>query len=172
MSHNLTQAQKERVREQLYQFLDAAARHDQVCPTIEDMARRLRVGLYTIEKSFKLLAAEGRVRYWNVYRKGVGCTRIVYIEATGKQTRERGMSARVGVAARRLATYDQTKRQEGQALDAKLYGPILKDVNWLRHRGWVVTVDRHGYRVGNSVISAADIVAKAARERRLAGVAQ
>lgn len=173
MPRNLTQAERDTIRDQLYAFLDAAARHGQVCPSTEDLAQRLRIGTFTIERTFKRLIAENRIRMNTLFRAGIGGTRIVYIVATGLQTVPRGSARRVvGYAARKLATYDQVKRQEGQAIDAKLYGPLLEDVNWLRHRGWVVTVDQEGYKVGNHVISAADIVAKAARERRLAGVAQ
>lgn len=173
MTRNLTQAEKDRVRDQLYEFLDAAARHQQVCPSISAIAQRLQVGQFTIEKAFKRLQAEGRIRSSNFFKKAAGCSRIVYITATGMRTVPRGgVTKKIGAAARKLATYDQTKRAEGQALDARLYGPLLEDVNWLRHRGWIVTVDQQGYRVGNSVITAADVVAKAARERRLAGVAQ
>lgn len=171
MARALTQEERERIKEQLYEFLDAAARHQQVCPSTDELARRLKRGNYTIENAFKWLVAENRVRLSTHFTAGSGATRIVYIVATGNETVPRSL-VRLGKAARKLATYDQTKRQEGQALDAKLYGPILKDVNWLRHRGWVINREGKGYRVGNSLISAADIVAKAARERRLAGVAQ
>jgi len=173
MPRNLTQAEKDRVCEQLYEFLDAAARHQQICPSIPDLAQRLQVGTFTIERAFRRLADDGRIRSKVAFQQGVGNTRIVEIVATGLKTVPRQMQKNlVGAAARKLATYDQVKRVEGQAIDARLYGPILEDVKFLRHRGWVINCEGRGYRVGNQLCAAADIVAKAARERRLAGVAQ
>lgn len=170
MARGLTQEEKDRVKEQLFEFLDAAARHGQVCPSTTAIAQRLRRGTYTVENAFRWLIAERRIRVSTKFTAGVGAARIVHIVATGRETVARSMQ-RLGHAARKLAAYDQTKRVEGQEIDQKLYGPVLEEVNYLRRRGFVINREPSGYRVGNAIVSAAEIVAKAARERRLAGVA-
>lgn len=69
------------------------------------------------------------------------------------------------------AKYIADKRAEVHEIEHKLYGSLYDDVQWLRRRGWIVNAERAGYRVGNVIVDAATLAEKAARERRLAGVA-
>lgn len=55
--------------------------------------------------------------------------------------------------------------------EQRIYGALLPDVQWLRHRGWVITCERKGVRVGNRLMDVAEVQAIAARERRLAAPA-
>ena len=168
----LTKAEVHAKREALFQFVQAAARNGEVLPSMEKLGQLLRMSHMRVRNLLADLHDAGRIHQKVLFVRGVGNVRIARIVGTDYETAARKPNSKVGKATLKLMSYNQDKRAESQALDAKLYGPILKDVNWLRHRGWVINREGKGYRVGNSLISAADIVAKAARERRLAGVAQ
>lgn len=59
-------------------------------------------------------------------------------------------------------------RQEGEKNERLRYGSLLDDVRLLRQRGFAVNCENAQYRVGNSLLDAAALQAKADRERRLA----
>lgn len=67
------------------------------------------------------------------------------------------------------AKFIAEKRAAVDAIERNLYGPHLDDVTYLRQRGWIITAERSGFRVGNQVVDGDALAAKAARERRLAG---
>lgn len=60
-----------------------------------------------------------------------------------------------------------TRRAEEEARYRDLYGDHMDDVRVLRQRDFVVTRDGVGFRVGNKLLSGADVAAMAARERAL-----
>lgn len=64
---------------------------------------------------------------------------------------------------------DWALMQRREALDAerRRYGPLFADVQLLRRRGFAVNCEGDGYRVGNALVDARELQAKAARERRL-----
>ena len=66
-----------------------------------------------------------------------------------------------------LAAYAAAARRADAERDAKLYGAALDDVNLLRRRGFAVTREGQYVRVGNDLITLAELRGKAARERRL-----
>jgi hypothetical protein len=53
---------------------------------------------------------------------------------------------------------------------ANLYGPLLPYVQILRRRGFVVTAEASGFRVGNKVLNHHSLIAMARREQRLGGM--
>ncbi len=53
--------------------------------------------------------------------------------------------------------------------EKRLYGALMEDVTLLRRRGFGVHCEGNLFRVGNRLVDAEDLVAIAARERRLAG---
>jgi hypothetical protein len=63
-------------------------------------------------------------------------------------------------------------RAEEEAAYRQLYGKLLPDIELLRKRDYVVTRERGHFLVGNKKLDEAGVQAMAARERRLAGVAQ
>lgn len=62
-----------------------------------------------------------------------------------------------------------SNRAEEEAQYRRRYGDLLPDVLLLQKRGFVIDKVRGGYRVGNKVMTREELLAKAARERRLAG---
>lgn len=58
-------------------------------------------------------------------------------------------------------------RAEMDARHRQLYGDVAGDVDYLRQRGFVVTREKSGYRVGNALCDLTELRAKADRERRL-----
>ena len=59
------------------------------------------------------------------------------------------------------------RRKEAEDAERARYGPLLADVQLLRRRGFAVNCEGDRYRVGNALVDAKELVAKAARERRL-----
>lgn len=59
------------------------------------------------------------------------------------------------------------QRKEVQSAERKRYGPLLADVQLLRRRGFAVNCEGEMFRVGNALVDARELQAKAARERRL-----
>lgn len=173
MGRAMTVSQRQAKKRALFEFLDAAARNNTVCPTLDTLGRLTRTSGSTIGTLIDELRRDGKIRYWLKTRAMIGQYRVVQIVASGLRTAtpERRKAPPPG-AAHKLANLDQDARGDGDARDRALYGGILDDVNWLRHRGWVVTKETGGYRVGNQLVDAPAIVAKAQRERRLAGVSE
>lgn len=171
MGRNLGSEGREKIKAAVLEFVEAAAKHGQVLPALDQLGRMLKVSHNTIKYALDCHEAAGTIRQRVKFIPGAGLSRVVTIVATGQKTAERQAPFHIGQAAKRYATYDQQVRAEREKRDRELYGPVLDDVKWLTHRGWVITKEPSGYRVGNALVSAADIVAKAARERRLAGVA-
>jgi hypothetical protein len=64
------------------------------------------------------------------------------------------------------------KKAEEEARLGKIYGRLLPDVLFLRSRGFVIVKEGGRLTIGGRDITAEDLQAKAARERRLAGVPQ
>ena len=64
-------------------------------------------------------------------------------------------------------TWATQQRKEAQDAERRRYGPLLADVQLLRRRGFAVNCEGNGYRVGNTLVDARELAAKAARERRL-----
>jgi hypothetical protein len=62
-------------------------------------------------------------------------------------------------------------RQAEAVREVDLYGDAIDDVRLLRQRGYVVGREGERCRVGNQLVTLADMRAKAARERRLAEAA-
>ena len=169
----LTKSEIDAKREALFEFVSAAALHKQVLPSMEKVGQMLRISHQRARTMMTELHAAGRICQTVITVRAVGKVRIVRIIATGHETAVRQPVTTIGRAARKLATYDQDKRREGEDRDRQVYGSVLDDVQYLRRRGWVIHREKPGlYRVGNQFCAPADIVAKAQRERRLAGVAQ
>ena len=158
----------------VYEFLNAAAEHGNPVPSCERLGQMVGTRHSTVLMFILELEAEGAITQV-VTTKGRKSGRVVTITATGKTSAPHDRTAASTYskgAAKRDAELDRGARAEAIAVDARIYGGILPDVQFLRRRGWVIHHERGAFRVGNDLISAADIVAKAARERRLAGVAQ
>jgi DNA-binding transcriptional MocR family regulator len=172
MGRNLGADGREKLKAAVLEFVTAAAKHGHVLPALDQIGRMLQVSHNTIKYALDQHEAAGTIRQRVKFVPGAGLTRVVTIVATGQKTAERKPPIHIGQAAKRYATYDQQVREEREKRDKALYGPILADVRWLCHRGWVITKEATGFKCGNAIVTAADIVAKAARERRLAGVAQ
>jgi hypothetical protein len=71
-------------------------------------------------------------------------------------------------SSQHAAVMAENRAAEEQAYRA-LYGNHRADVDLLRRRGFVVTREGEGFRVGNKVVTAAELIAVADRERRLVG---
>lgn len=168
----LTRSEVDAKREALYEYVDAAARHGQVLPSMERVGQMLRISHSRVRTLMAELHASRRIYQTITFVKGVGNVRIVRITATGCETAARQPQTAIGKAARALASYDQDKRKEGEARDRAIYGGVIEDVRYLRRRGWGIHKEEGGFRVGRELLGAADIVSKAARERRLAGISQ
>ena len=65
--------------------------------------------------------------------------------------------------------YIAALRRETDQREALLYGPVLDDVILLRRRGFGVHIEGDRFRVGNRLMSRAELRRTAARERRLLG---
>jgi len=72
--------------------------------------------------------------------------------------------------AERMAVREQRLREEAAAY-GRLYGKLLPDVEFLRRRGFVIVKERGKLTIGGREVSADDLQAKAARERRLLAAA-
>lgn len=72
-------------------------------------------------------------------------------------------------AADMAALQDANRREEAERLK-KLYGPLLPDVEFLRKRGFVIVKERGQVEIDGRPFTADEVRAKAARERRVAGV--
>lgn len=70
---------------------------------------------------------------------------------------------------RTLKQIIETRRDDQARREAELYGDLLNDVRYLRGRGWVITREAGGFRVGNTLCDATEVRAKAAREREMTG---
>lgn len=171
MGKALTAEQRDAKKRALFEFLVAAARNSEVCPTLDKLGRLTRISGSVVSDLIDELRREGKVRYWIRKQAMIGQYRVVQIVATGQRTATpvRRRAPPPG-AAHKLANYDQESRKDLQARDHAIYGGLVEDVKWLRHRGWVITKTPGGFMCGNALVDAADIVAKAARERRLAGI--
>ena len=154
----------------VYEFLNAAAEHGTAVPSCERLGELIGTRHATVLMFINELEAEGAITQVVTTRGRTG--RVVTITATGKTSGARGIPIHASAKVRREAELDVSARNECQAVDARIYGGVLEDVQFLRRRGWGIHKEQGGFRVGNDLISAADIVAKAQRERRLAGVAQ
>ena len=172
MARHFTPSERAAKKAAVLEFLNAAAENNQPVPSCEEIGRMIRTRHQVVLTFIRELELDGIIRQTVRARSGRSNGRVVTICATGKTTAPRVKSAaHLGIAAKRLADLDRGARTEAKAIDERIYGGILPDVQFLRHRGWVITSEQGGYRVGNQLIGAADIVAKAQRERRLAGVA-
>lgn len=171
MGRALTASQRETKKRALLEFLDAAARNGQVCPSLDQLGKLTRTSGSTIAVMIEELRKAGLIQFWFKTAAMLGQYRVVKIVATGLKTAApaRRRSAPSG-ARYKLDRLDQDARVDGEARDRVLYGGILEDVQFLRHRGWIITSEKGRYRVGNQLVDAPAIVAKAQRERRLAGV--
>lgn len=74
--------------------------------------------------------------------------------------------AHTPVSAAERAALD---RAADSARQRTLYGEAVEDVAYLRQRGFVVTREGEGVRVGNRLVSLEEVPALAARERNVAG---
>lgn len=72
-------------------------------------------------------------------------------------------------AADMAALQEANRREEAERLK-KLYGPLLPDVEFLRTRGFVIVKERGQVEIDGRPFTADEVRAKAARERRVAGV--
>ena len=79
--------------------------------------------------------------------------------------------SRVLTRADHAAAAEARRLEEAQRLK-DLYGPLLADVEFLRKRGFVIAKERGQIEIGGRAVTAEELQAKAARERRLAGVPQ
>lgn len=171
MGRALTASQRDAKKRALLEFLDAAARNGQVCPTLDQLGKLTRTSGSTIAVMIEELRKAGKIRFWFKSAAMLGSCRMVQIVATGMTTAAPvRRPSPPGRARFRLDRLDQDARVDGETRDRTLYGGILEDVQFLRHRGWVITSEKGRYRVGNQLVDAPAIVAKAQRERRLAGV--
>jgi hypothetical protein len=64
----------------------------------------------------------------------------------------------------------EARRAEEAARLKALYGPLLADVEFLRKRGFVIVKERGQVEIDGRPVTADEVRAKAARERRVAGV--
>jgi hypothetical protein len=78
------------------------------------------------------------------------------------------MSRRM-TAAEMAALQEANRQEEAQRLK-KLYGSLLPDVEFLRKRGFVIVKERGQVEIDGRPFTADEVRAKAARERRVAGV--
>lgn len=136
--------------------------------------RRIRTAVETGDETFDAISARfgfGRRRLRTLIAKYGWHSTLQVRQSKSEHQRKTLHKARPNSYLANPAKYIATKRAEVEAIERKIYGNLLSDVQWLRHRGWVITAERGAYRVGNAVVDAAVLAAKAARERRLAGVA-
>lgn len=116
-----------------------------------------------------IAAAEGwppRGKDWR--RKGER-TRPATVEGTRARRPRKYAAGRARVYKGAAESAADQRRAEEQRT-AALYGGNADDVTLLRRRGFVVTRHADGFLVGNQHCTAAELRAKAQRERRLGGV--
>lgn len=171
MGRALSVSERNVKKRALLAVFEAAARNGQTCPTLDQLGKLTRTSGSTIATLIDDLRREKAIRYWIKTKAMIGQYRVVEVTATGLRTAtpERRKVPPPG-AAKRLANLEMDTRRDIDARDHEIYGAMLPDVKFLRHRGWVITKENAGFRVGNALVPAEEIVAKAARERRLMNI--
>lgn len=164
---------REETKVRIYATIKHAAQLGQKCPSLRSIGNALGIDHKTITRAVYRMAEAGLLE---VRSKSIGRPPVIYVPEIGKATAEpkpRAVTVKPSASKGKFRLFLVRGLEAKPAdTDAAIYGSIADDVRWLRHRGWVINRERPGvFRVGNSLLGAADIVAKAARERRLAGVA-
>jgi hypothetical protein len=170
-SNHLTPAMRADLCNRIFNILRSAAERGELCPSLREVGTMCGRDHKTITRALEVLENEGRIEFRDrtsgrrpsVYFPGLGIATATY-QAAPKTT-----------VPKKRGNFRLFDRRRGETtvhadIEQVIYGGILDDVRWLRHRGWVITKELGGYKVGNTLMGAEDIVAKAARERRLAQV--
>jgi hypothetical protein len=170
MARNMSPAERVALKERLYGVLKSAARQSAHCPSLRDLGELVGRDHKCLTRWLNALEQDGLIVWRERHNGRLPVVYIPEIDAatTPKKPKPKAKKARKGTF--RLFINRQLETRPAVDTDAMIYGGILEDVKWLRRRGFAIHREIGGYRVGNALVTAHDIVAKAERERRLAGV--
>lgn len=170
---NLKEEQRIALRRQIYLAIRDAAQLGKKCPSLRVLGEHCGLNHKTITRALQKMHDDGLVE---IRGRTHGRAPVVYVPEIDKETAPVVGPKRPAPTGKkgnfRLFVARNLESRPAVDTDAMLYGGVLSDVQFLRRRGFGIHKEATGFRVGNALVSASDIVAKAARERRLAGVAQ
>lgn len=173
MARNMTPAERVALKERLYGVLKSAARQSAHCPSLRDLGELVGRNYKCLTRWLNALEQDGLI-VWR--ERHMGRLPVVYIPEIDAATvpKERKPKPAKATGKRqgyfRMPTFRSQESRPAVETDTMIYGGIVEDVKFLRRRGFGIHKETGGYRVGNSLVTAHDIVAKAERERRLAGM--